>query len=608
MRIQQGAGRQPGRDRGPGDPGRRRRRAAPASRSTPTPTPTRCSSRWPTRRTRWAAPRPAETYLDIAKILDVAARERGQRDPSRLRLPGRERRLRPGGDRRRPDLDRSAAGGDRRPRRQGAGPAHRPEGRRAAGARHPGPGGRRRRGAWPSPRSTGCRSPSRPRTAAAAADSRWPASWRRSRQLFESATREAVTAFGRGECFVERYLDRPRHVETQCLADTHGNVVVVSTRDCSLQRRHQKLVEEAPAPFLSVEQTDRLYSASKAILTEAGYVGAGTCEFLVGQDGTITFLEVNTRLQVEHPVSEEVTGLDLVREMFRIAEGEPLGYRRPGGDRPLDRVPDQRRGRRPQLHARPGHPDRLAAAVRPGRPGGRGLPGRDDRARQLRLPGGQDHRHRGRPRPRPWPGPGGRCASWWSRACRRSLPFHRAVLDDPAFTAADGHFGVHTRWIETEFAGEIAPYAGPAEAAPEPVEERPRSWSRSTASGSRWWCPPASARATAAAAARAKKPARRGGGGRPARPRRPSGNALTSPMQGTDRQGGGGRRATWSQAGDLVVVLEAMKMEQPLTAHRSGTRHQPQRRGRRHRDQRLDAVRDRRLTLDRGLSRRSKGE
>ena len=148
-------------------------------------------------------------------------------------------------------------------------------------------------------------------------------------ELFDSATREAVTAFGRGECFVERYLDRPRHVETQCLADSHGNVVVVSTRDCSLQRRHQKLVEEAPAPFLSNEQMERLYASSKAILGEAGYVGAGTCEFLVGQDGTISFLEVNTRLQVEHPVSEEVTGLDLVREMFRIAEGEPLGYEDP---------------------------------------------------------------------------------------------------------------------------------------------------------------------------------------------------------------------------------------------------------------------------------------
>ena len=145
-------------------------------------------------------------------------------------------------------------------------------------------------------------------------------------ELYESAVREAVTAFGRGECFVERYLDKPRHVETQCLADSHGNVVVVSTRDCSLQRRHQKLVEEAPAPFLSDAQMKTLYDSSKAILKEAGYVGAGTCEFLVGQDGTISFLEVNTRLQVEHPVSEEVTGIDLVREMFRVAAGEELGY------------------------------------------------------------------------------------------------------------------------------------------------------------------------------------------------------------------------------------------------------------------------------------------
>ena len=161
-------------------------------------------------------------------------------------------------------------------------------------------------------------------------------------EAYESAVREAVAAFGRGECFVERYLDRPRHVETQCLADARGNVVVVSTRDCSLQRRHQKLVEEAPAPFLSASQTEQLYQASKAILHEAGYVGAGTCEFLVGQDGTVSFLEVNTRLQVEHPVSEEVTGIDLVREMFRIADGAAARLPGPGAARPLDRVPDQR--------------------------------------------------------------------------------------------------------------------------------------------------------------------------------------------------------------------------------------------------------------------------
>ena len=143
-------------------------------------------------------------------------------------------------------------------------------------------------------------------------------------ELFDSAVREAVTAFGRGECLVEKFLDSPRHVETQCLADQHGNVVVVSTRDCSLQRRNQKLVEEAPAPFLTDEQHDELVRASKAILKEAGYVGAGTCEYLVAKDGTISFLEVNTRLQVEHPVTEETAGIDLVRQQFRIANGEKL--------------------------------------------------------------------------------------------------------------------------------------------------------------------------------------------------------------------------------------------------------------------------------------------
>ena len=184
---------------------------------------------------------------------------------------------------------------------------------------------------------------------------------------FESAVREAVAAFGRGECFVERYLDRPRHVETQCLADAHGNVVIVSTRDCSLQRRHQKLVEEAPAPFLTTEQDKQLRTASADILRAAGYVGAGTCEFLIGQDGTISFLEVNTRLQVEHPVTEEVSGIDLVREMFRIADGEALGVHRPRDARPLDRVPHQRRRRRSRLPAR--RRARLPAGASPSGPG-----------------------------------------------------------------------------------------------------------------------------------------------------------------------------------------------------------------------------------------------
>ena len=191
--------------------------------------------------------------------------------------------------------------------------------------------------------------------------------------LFESATREAVAAFGRGECFVERYLDRPRHVEAQVLADTHGNVVVVGTRDCSLQRRHQKLVEEAPAPFLSDEQRAQIHSSAKAICREAGYHGAGTVEYLVGQDGTISFLEVNTRLQVEHPVSEETAGIDLVRAQFQIAAGErPLAERGSGAARALHRVPHQRRGPGPQLPAGARHGDSAELAGRAGRPGGRG--------------------------------------------------------------------------------------------------------------------------------------------------------------------------------------------------------------------------------------------
>jgi acetyl-CoA/propionyl-CoA carboxylase, biotin carboxylase, biotin carboxyl carrier protein len=390
-------------------------------------------------------------------------------------------------------------------------------------------------------------------------------------QLFESATREAVAAFGRGECFVERYLDRPRHVETQCLADTHGNVVVVSTRDCSLQRRHQKLVEEAPAPFLSVEQIERLYSASKAILIQAGYVGAGTCEFLVGQDGTISFLEVNTRLQVEHPVSEEVTGLDLVREMFRIAEGEPLGFDDPvvTGHSIEFRLNAEDAGR--NFMPAPGT---LTAWTPPAGPGvrvdegyhaGMTVPGSFDSLVAKIIVTGRDRA----------------TALARSRRALRELriegmptvlPFHLAVLDDPAFVAGDGHFGVHTRWIETEFAGGIPPYEGPSAAAGEAEE---RTTVRVEVNGKRLEVVVpagfgAGNGAPAAASGRAKKPVRRGAGGRSAgSASAPSGTALTSPMQGTvvKVQVAEGDVV---EAGDLVVVLEAMKMEQPLTAHRSG--------------------------------------
>ncbi len=386
-------------------------------------------------------------------------------------------------------------------------------------------------------------------------------------QLFESATREAVTAFGRGECFVERYLDKPRHVETQCLADSHGNVVVVSTRDCSLQRRHQKLVEEAPAPFLSADQVERLYASSKAILTEAGYVGAGTCEFLVGTDGTISFLEVNTRLQVEHPVSEEVTGLDLVREMFRIAEGEPLGFTDPEvvGHSIEFRLNAEDAGR----NFMPG-PGTLTQWRPPTGPGvrvdegylaGMTVPGSFDSLVAKIIVTGRDRA----------------TALARSRRALRELviegmptvlPFHLAVLDDPAFTAADGNFAVHTRWIETEFDNPVPPYAGPTEAGAEPTE---RTKVLIEVNGKRLEVvvPAGFGASNGGGGAQTKKPPRRSAGTGGARASAPSGNSLTSPMQGTVVKVAVADGDV-VEAGDLVVVLEAMKMEQPLTAHRSG--------------------------------------
>ncbi|MFC9804127.1 acetyl/propionyl/methylcrotonyl-CoA carboxylase subunit alpha, partial [Streptomyces bacillaris] len=267
-------------------------------------------------------------------------------------------------------------------------------------------------------------------------------------ELYDSAVREAVAAFGRGECFVERYLDKPRHVETQCLADTHGNVVVVSTRDCSLQRRHQKLVEEAPAPFLSQGQNEELYAASKAILKEAGYVGAGTVEFLVGLDGTISFLEVNTRLQVEHPVTEEVTGIDLVREMFRIADGEELGYGDPAvrGHSFEFRINGEDPGRNflpapgtVTLFAPPAGPGvRLDAGVESGSVIG---PAWDSLLAKLIVTGATREQALQRA--------ARALAEFQVEGMATAIPFHRAVVTDPAFTADP--FTVHTRWIETEF-------------------------------------------------------------------------------------------------------------------------------------------------------------
>ncbi|WP_459800748.1 acetyl/propionyl/methylcrotonyl-CoA carboxylase subunit alpha [Herbidospora sp. RD11066] len=379
--------------------------------------------------------------------------------------------------------------------------------------------------------------------------------------LYESAVREAVTAFGRGECFVERYLDRPRHVETQCLADAHGDVVVVSTRDCSLQRRHQKLVEEAPAPFLTEEQERLLRESSKAILREAGYLGAGTCEFLIGQDGTVSFLEVNTRLQVEHPVTEEVTGIDLVREMFRLAEGEPLGY-----DDPIARghsiefrvnAEDAGRGFLPA-------PGTIALWRAPSGPGvrmdsgyeqGETVPGSfDSLVAKLIVTGATRDQALQRARRA--------LAEFEVDGMPTVLPFHRAVVEDPAFTGSP--FSVHTRWIETEFDNTIPPYDGPAASAAEPGE---RERITVEVAGQRLEVVlPAgfgvgTAKRTAAPATR-----RRGGGAAKA----VGGDSLVSPMQGTIVKvlvAEGDPVA----AGDTVVVLEAMKMEQPLTAHKSGT-------------------------------------
>ena len=384
-------------------------------------------------------------------------------------------------------------------------------------------------------------------------------------ELFESATREAVAAFGRGECFVERYLDRPRHVETQCLADRHGNVVVVSTRDCSLQRRHQKLVEEAPAPFLSAEQVERLYSSSKAILSEAGYVGAGTCEFLVGQDGSISFLEVNTRLQVEHPVSEEVTGLDLVREMFRIADGDALPHDDPvvTGHSIEFRInaEDPARNFMPAAGTlttwRP--PAGPGVRVDEGYLNGMTVPGSfDSLIAKIIITGSSRKEALERSRRA--------LSELMIEGMPTVVPFHRAVLEDPAFTAEDGSFGVHTRWIETEFTGQIPPYAGPPVETPEPVK---RSKVVVEVNGKRLevMVPAGLGTANGSSAARPKKPLRRQSG---ASTKTLSGNALTSPMQGTIVKVAVAE-GDLVRAGDLVVVLEAMKMEQPLTAHRGGT-------------------------------------
>ncbi len=384
-------------------------------------------------------------------------------------------------------------------------------------------------------------------------------------ELYESAVREAVAAFGRGECFVERYLDNPRHVETQVLADMHGNVVVVSTRDCSLQRRHQKLVEEAPAPYLTDAQTAQLYSASKAIVKEAGYVGAGTCEFLVGIDGTISFLEVNTRLQVEHPVTEEVSGIDLVREQFRIANGEALGY----DDPPLRghsfefRINGEDPGRSflpaPGVLSLWNPPSGPGVRVDAGFAQGDVIGGNfDSLLAKLIVTGATRQQALERSR---------RALDEFEiEGIATALTFHRVVVRDPAFATDDATpFTVHTRWIETEFDNQIPAYTG---AAADIAESEARQSLTVEVGGKRLEVVlPAGLALSGGGGGGAKKApkhkAKKAGSAA-------SGDAVAAPMQGTivkvaveDGQ--------VVAAGDLVVVLEAMKMEQPLTAHKAGT-------------------------------------
>ena len=393
-------------------------------------------------------------------------------------------------------------------------------------------------------------------------------------EQFDSAVREAMAAFGRGECFVERYLDRPRHVETQCLADSHGNVVVLSTRDCTLQRRHQKLIEEAPAPWLSEDQVATLYTSSKAILSEAGYVGAGTCEFLIGTDGTLSFLEVNTRLQVEHTVTEEVTGIDIVREMFRIADGEELGYTDPPtrGHSIEFRInaEDPGRGFLPA-------PGRLTSWRPPDGPGvrldsgyGRNetVPGAFDSLIAKLIVTGAD-RDQALQRSRR------ALREFRVKGMPTVLPFHRAVVHHPAFTAENGAFAVHTGWIEGDFAdsSNIPPYTPEGVIVGDPDE---RMWVVVEVAGRRLEVAlPASFGgavndAATQAASGVRRAVRRASHGRSHPAAVSSGHDLTAPMQGTivRVEVEDGQQVT---EGDLVIVLEAMKMEQPIKAHRSGT-------------------------------------
>lgn len=385
-------------------------------------------------------------------------------------------------------------------------------------------------------------------------------------ELYESAVREAVAAYGRGECFIERFLDSPRHIETQCLADAHGNVQVVSTRDCSLQRRNQKLVEEAPAPYLTEEQSDRLYEASRKILQEAGYQGAGTCEFLLAPDGAISFLEVNTRLQVEHPVSEEVSGIDLVREQFRIARGEKIDPQSPQlrGHSFEFRINGEDAGR--SFMPAPGTIEKLRVPSGPGVRWDSGfvegdtISGNFDSMLAKLIVTGANREQA-------------------IERARRALdeltldglptvvPFHRAVLDEPDFAPATGSdFKVHTRWIETDYKNTISPYSGAPGSVDDDDAERQTVVVEVNGKRLEVVLPELGgtpAKSSSKPTSKTRKSRARGGSNAV------SGNDLTSPMQGTIVKVSVADGDTVAE-GDLILVLEAMKMEQPINAHKAG--------------------------------------
>jgi acetyl-CoA/propionyl-CoA carboxylase biotin carboxyl carrier protein len=386
-------------------------------------------------------------------------------------------------------------------------------------------------------------------------------------ELFDSATREAIASFGRGECFVEKFLEKPRHVETQCLADAYGNVVVISTRDCSLQRRHQKLVEEAPAPFLSAAQIERLYSSSKAILKEVGYQGAATCEFLIAQDGTISFLEVNTRLQVEHPVSEEVTGIDLVREQFRLAEGGRLDYADPEikGHSFEFRINGEDAGR--NFMPAPGSVHIFKAPSGPGVRVDTGVESGDE------ISGAFDSMIAklivtGATREEALARSVRALAELEVAGLPTVIPFHRKIVLEPAFIGNKeaNSFGIYTQWIETEWVNDIPAWTGLTEAQSEPAE---RNNLVVEVGGKRIEVSlPKRLLSSGRGAAPSHAPKRKShshasaGAG--------SGNLIKAPMQSTVVKIAVSVGDT-VQEGDLVLVLEAMKMEQPIIAHKSGT-------------------------------------